>query len=459
MKKDYQKQVLNGLLDKYERSSLARGTNQVRVRISYPVTKRAMPEYFDETSTAYVTVHEQLEALEARGWIKLIWKGGHEGHILEKCVLNPTYLEAIYAFLGRMPRKERERIFLEKCRKIRQELKIDGRPSHAGRTLSAFLTYIETRVERGESIAQYASLDDLKGFDGLCRMVYGILTNEKECFLREFSIRIFHDSKAAEKELGKACRVIREFSDDSSLEELTNDELLAEYMIYRNPSWIMMKGSGRLAIGDGRENTIDLSRIPGGFAVTDESVPYVHWLREDSRIQYGLVKFGNETDGSSGRPCEKNASLRIPVILTIENLTTFHRWNLPEIDGRPVICLYLGGYVNPIRRTFLKKIYQVFPDAEYLHFGDIDCGGFRIWHHLAKSTEIPFKPFLMGPDVLRQYLTECRPLSDTDQKTLEKMLNDPAYSKVRPSLWAMRETGRKLEQESVNIERIFSSAS
>lgn len=420
MKKDYQKQVLNGLLNKYEKSSLSRGTNQVRVHISYPITKRAMPEYFDETSTAYATIHEQLESLEEKGWIELVWQGGHEGHILEKCVLNPEHLEEIYTFLGRMPRQERERIFLEECRKIRQELKIDSQ-----RDLSAFLTYIEARVERGESIAQYASLDDPKGFEGLCRMVYGILTNEEECFLREFSIRIFHDSKAAEKELGKACRVIREFSDDASLEELTNDELLAEYMIYRNPSWIMMKGSGRLTIGGNSGDVINLAQIPGGFAVTDESVPHIHWIRE-----------GNSA---------------APAVLTIENLTTFHRWNLPELDGHPVICLYLGGYVNSIRRTFLKGIYRTFPDAAYLHFGDIDCGGFRIWHHLVQSTGIPFKPFLMGPEVLRRYLPECRPLSDTDRNTLKKMLNDPAYSEIRPSLLEMQETGRKLEQECVEF--------
>lgn len=389
-------------------------------------------------------------------------------------MLNPEYLEDIYAFLGRMPRKERERIFLEKCRDIRQELKIgrredqrtdnrgrgraqhdslDNRLSPAGRSLSAFLTYIETRVERGESIAQYASLDDPEAFDGLCRMVYGILTNEEECFLREFSIRIFRDSKAAEKELGKACRVIREFSDDPSLGELTNDELLAEYLIYRNPSWIMMKGSGRLTIGDSGKTVIDLSQVPGGFALTDESVPYIHWIHEADHTPHHSVSSENEV---SGRPVElrrKSTSPGNQVILTIENLTAFHRWNLPELNGRPVICLYLGGYANPIRRTFLMGIYRAFPDAEYLHFGDIDCGGFRIWHHLAKSTGVPFKPFLMGPEVLKQYLPECRPLTDTDQKTLEKMLDDPAYDEVRPSLLAMQQTGRKLEQECVTFKR------
>lgn len=38
--------------------------------------------------------------------------------------------------------------------------------------------------------------------------------------------------------------------------------------------------------------------------------------------------------------------------------------------------IYLGGCHNSVRRKLLKLLYQDFPEVEYLHFGDIDVGGF-----------------------------------------------------------------------------------
>lgn len=93
--KRYDEKVLNGLIDRYERSSLMRGTNKVNVSISFPINKRTLPEYFDETSNTYVDIHTQLEALEQQGLIVLVWKGGHQGHILEKCLLQPAKLSDI----------------------------------------------------------------------------------------------------------------------------------------------------------------------------------------------------------------------------------------------------------------------------------------------------------------------------------------------------------------------------
>lgn len=43
------------------------------------------------------------------------------------------------------------------------------------------------------------------------------------------------------------------------------------------------------------------------------------------------------------------------------------------------MILYLGGYHNTVRRRLLKSIYDIFPEAEYRHFGDIDAGGFEIY--------------------------------------------------------------------------------
>ena len=87
--------------------------------------------------------------------------------------------------------------------------------------------------------------EEPEAFDRLCRLILQILSNQEECFLRQFSIRLFHDSKTAEKDISRAARVLAEFSLEGRLSDLQEEEILEEYNIYRNPSWLMMKGKGR----------------------------------------------------------------------------------------------------------------------------------------------------------------------------------------------------------------------
>ena len=57
-------------------------------------------------------------------------------------------------------------------------------------------------------------MNDPAGLGSIIQLVAAILANKEECYIREFSIRCFHDSKVFEKELGKACSIIRNFTED-----------------------------------------------------------------------------------------------------------------------------------------------------------------------------------------------------------------------------------------------------
>ena len=74
---------MNSLLDKYENSLLYTGQNQRKQSIEFPVKKSTLPEYFDETSMQFELVHAQLADMEEKGFVRLIWRKGKEGHILE----------------------------------------------------------------------------------------------------------------------------------------------------------------------------------------------------------------------------------------------------------------------------------------------------------------------------------------------------------------------------------------
>ena len=106
--KRYDEKILNKLLDRYESSLLYTGKNQVNITIALPIQKSVLPEYFDETSLQYDVIHEQLEALEEKGYVRLVWKHKKRGHILEKCELVTEAADAVYAYLRRTPRTEKE---------------------------------------------------------------------------------------------------------------------------------------------------------------------------------------------------------------------------------------------------------------------------------------------------------------------------------------------------------------
>lgn len=408
--KRYDERILNRLIDRYEGSLLYSGKNQVNIRITVSIQKKFIPEYFDDTSMQYDVIHEQLEALEEKGYLRLIWKNKRKGHILEKCELAVDRVDEIYRFLKRKPRDQKEREIILICEK------------YMGKTavLDSFLKWVAERIRTGESVKKYVDTENLVVFDQLCMLIWKILNNEQECFLRRFSISCFRDSKIAEKEIEKAVRIIAEFSGDSHFIGLTTDEILEEHNIYRNPSWVMLKGKcGFAGQGDGMTEEVLLEAFPNGIGISNQDIEKICWSQK----------------------------VKPDRIITIENLTSFHQWSCDRIAKE--LCVYLGGYHNRTKRKFLMKLHEAYPEAECCHFGDIDCGGFRIWRDLCLKTGIEFQPLLMDSETYLKYLNFGRELTEVDRKTLVSMMDEPFYEKQKELFGLMLKKGKKIEQECV----------
>ena len=410
--KRYDERILSSLLDRYERSLLYTGKNKVNRRVSLPINKTTLPEYFDESALQYDVIHQQLEKLEADGYVRLHWKNNKKGHILEKCELDLDHIEDAYKLLHRKPKSTKEQDILN----------IGSAYKGKAKELDNFLDWLQKRILETKSIQKYVDMDAPRDFESLCRLVLGILSNDNECFLREFSIKHFHDSKLAEREIAKATSIISEFSDDR-FKGLETEEILAEYNIYRNPSWLMMKGNVKVEIqGKSSPKQIDLSYFHGGLGISNQDIEHIEWPLDS--------------------PIEQ--------VVTIENLTSFHKWRVEK--DRATLCVYLGGYHNHVKRMFLKKLYEAWPNAKYCHFGDIDCGGFRIWKDLCTKTGIPFKTLCMDLKTYNQYFTWGRKLTEQDKRTLQTMKDDPFFNEQRELFVRMLEVGMKLEQECVEGE-------
>lgn len=402
----YEERILQTLLDSYERSRLSRGENEVAVHIAFPITPKTMPIYFDENSLAYEEIHGTAGHLEEMGYTCSVWKGGKKNHILQKIVLCDEKVDEIYRHLGRVPEKQMQQAQLA----VLQELKTECSTPVARN----FICWLMKRLEQGKTVKEYLNLDDTEGSRRLIRAIHRIETNQKEIYIREFSVQCFGDSKELEKKSGLIGKIFRKFSDD--MEDMDNDVILAEYGIYRTPNYVYVKGSGRLRIGTPEAYDIDLRSLRQGIGLSGEDLDGLEW----------------------------KVDVSVKRIITIENLTTFFRWEEPDS-----VLIYLGGYHNAVRRKFLQKLYQVFPEAEYFHFGDIDVGGFEIYEDLCRRTGIPFDTYKMGISELEQYEQYTRELTENDRKRMDSLLNNEAYENVWPILRYMKEHGKKLEQESI----------
>ena len=404
----YEKRILHALLDSYESSSLSRGENKVSVHIVYPITRKTMPTYFDESSLAYEDIHAAVKHLEELGYVQAVWKGKKENHILQKVILCEDKAEEVYRYIGRMPKREQQKLQLQALEQLKEECQTP--------VASAFICWLMERLQQGKTVKEYLDLEDTRGTKQLIRAISAIERNQEETYIREFSIRCFGDSKMLERRLSLIGKIMRRFSE--SYEDMDNDAILAEHGIYHTPNYVYIKGCGCLQMGKESRCMVNLEELHQGIGLSGEDLDTLQWL-----------------DGFS-----------VEKVITIENLTTFFRW-----EEKDSVLIYLGGYHNAVRRQLLQKLYSAFPQAEYLHFGDIDIGGFEIYRDLCRRTGIPFRPYLMGIEQLQQYREYAKKLTENDRKRLDELLKKEEYREVWPVLRYMKENGGKLEQECIIV--------
>ncbi|MBB2182152.1 hypothetical protein H0486_04590 [Lachnospiraceae bacterium MD1] len=406
----YDKQVINKLLDTYENSLLSIGKNKRNVKIELRFTRTVLPEYFDESSFVYENIHIQMRNLEEEGLVRIVWKDQKVDYVIQKVQLNMERLTQAYAFVRRTPKcnlEEANQALLEEyCNGEKGEIPITRE----------FARYLQERLNNHQPVKEYIELSNIKDTRRLFEALLSVEKNRKPCYIREFSIEHFQDSKYFERIKNQVAKIFRRFH--SEYDSMDTTEILAEYGIYHTPNYVYLKGDVMVMI-DGEP--IKLRTLNQGLGISGED------LRK--------VTFSDLS--------------RIKQVITIENLTTFFRWHEPDS-----LIIYLGGYHNGIRRTLLKKIYQELPRISYYHFGDIDAGGFSILKDLRNKTGIPFQMYHMDIETLKYYERYGKVLTESDRMRLKEMEKDEELQEV---VSYMLLHNVKLEQECVGLERDFYS--
>lgn len=404
----YDKLVINKLLDSYESSLLSTGENERTIHIEVKFTKTFLPAYFDESSEAYETIHIQMHRLEEEGLIQIVWKNKKENHIIQKVRLNVDNLNSVYAYVKRTPKSELIRLNVEMLKEYCEQLN-----STSLTVCRKFIMFLLERLEENKTVKEYIQLDNMNESRILLSAIQAVEQNDKSLYVREFSILNFQDSKVFELLASKIHHIFIRFDDTYKSNDMT--EWLAEHNIYQTPNFVYLKGNTKICVGN---EVVDLSCFHHGLGISGEDINRIEILK----------------------------NTKVNKIITIENLTTYFRWQETES-----LIIYLGGYHNVVRRNLLQKIYKTFPDARYYHFGDIDVGGFEIYRDLCDKTGIPFEMYRMNLEVLMKYESFGKKLTQNDRKRFEAMLVNVRES-VKDLIMYMLEHDVKLEQECVALE-------
>ena len=389
----YEKQILNVLIDKYESSKSFIGTNQVNQSFTCKV-EQLIPKYKDDSEyDLFCAVNESIDVLVAEGFV--ITKKLKNG-VVQSVTLVVDAIEKVYRYLGRAPKSDT----VNDLKRLLNLYKDDNDILHS------YCNHQLDRLAANKSVEFFD--DDLDVYESILKVISKITEVKCETFERDFSIQVLGDSKAFEKVRSKVLSLLYEYGDFPD-----KDMLLADLNIVKNPGHVYFKGKGKITVC-GQE--IDFSKMTGDMAISSEMLKNV----DDITVLGGVV-------------------------VTIENLTTFNAFKCENS-----FAIYLGGYHNTSRRNFIKKVYGQNPDKQYLHFGDIDAGGFYILQHLRNKTGIAFVPYCMDVKTLKENLQYTKKLTENDKKRLVAL----ADAEFRETVEFMLENNCKLEQEAMDLMEI-----
>lgn len=390
----YQEQIVQLLLKKYEASVLSKQGSALAIEVSVPFDRTHLPEYVCSTSYLYRSAIEAAtRELESLSFLEITWNHA----TIIKVTLKIDQVEQLYHYIGCVSPKT-----------IRAQ-QLDVLAPFLSRTdfIGAYCTMLQARILEYRSTKSYYK--DTEELQEILRVLCAIASNETDIKRKKFSNLVFGDSKQFDKVEKKYRRIIEEHSAILIEEE---DDFWEYFHIYKNPTFLYLKGNGVFQIN---EQIIDLTKLKVPLSLSKEATALLNIV-----------------------------SLQVRKVITVENLAVFE-----EVQGQDCLFIYLAGFHNEQKRRLLQKIYAHIPDISYYHLGDIDAGGYYILNHLIVKTQIPFSPLCMDIATLEAYRACWIPLTKRDEERIQKLYELTNLRNYQDVFTYMLKHHAKLEQESI----------
>jgi len=399
---NWEEKILVSLVDKYRGSKKDTGNNKTNRRTQVKPEElykkyKANDGDFDIITTINHTVAELCRI----GFLTCDQE--RFGTLLQCIYLVDEQIEQVEAYL------HKKYGFISKGMKKYDIQNIIARYHNLSEVCGMECNRLQKELERNKIPNDYETLPKILD------AVTFIENNRTELFVREVSAKVYGDSKYFEENiLAQVCQMLRKYKNKPCNTDELMDEILSDYMIKKEPQKLSIRGNFILFIG-GKE--LNFSVLPDGIELDTNSIKKIDCIKIETR------KF-----------------------MTIENRTSYLRYSAPDI-----VTFYLGGYANRFQRDFIKKVYDDNPNIEFLHFGDIDAGGFWIHHNLCEITGVNFKTFCMSKDELsqKQYERCLHQLTENDIVRLQELKEIKAYA---DTIQYMLQHNVKMEQEIISLE-------
>lgn len=412
-RKEWKEQLLSKLLDQYEKSVTYVGENKVKQVFSVKPSDIFKGYNKDFLLPEQLFQEKEFERLirqmESEGLIHVV--PPNTGILRQICAV-PERWEDYYACLNRTEKnilkKRLEEVYHRFCQCDLLEAygkeKLQTLKNSRARKLD------EKRVEK--------EITEAEAIWNLVQFLKENQEKQRTTLEREMSEAVLHDSKQWEKIYRKKVCGILEHTGryDEPLAELEEERerqtaLLEEFYIYSNPAYIHLKGDARICLEDGRELRI--------YHDLPMSIPFETFQKA------------------------KSIQIRDAALMTVENLTSFHR-----LEREHIFYLFLSGYHTRTKQALLQRIARENPRLSWHHFGDLDPDGLAIAGYLIRKTGLPFQLCAMGVQELQRFQTYAKPLEAPDRAKAEAMIKQgSSYAGI---LRYMLEHNCKLEQEIIS---------
>ncbi len=397
----YEIKIVNALLKKYYKRKAIHKDAEINRRIDLPATK-ILKDYSDYNVNLNEKelVNKAIISLEEYGFITVSkLKLSEDFEKIYLCVDNVESLEEYAAKnLDIIPRS----FAVDELKSIIKKYR------NKGEIVNYYIDELENTIQN-KSIR----LDVMKEKD-ILKIITFLENNKEFLYIREVSMLIFGDSKYLENyRKTQVCSILYSYYVKNGEDVFREENLLERFNVYDIDQEICIKGPVLI----GFENkTIDIDGLTGGVSFS---------IKDIDKIKRIVV--------NSDR------------IMTIENKTSFLRMNQGDC------YIYLGGFATKPQVTFIKKLIENNPDKRYLHFGDIDAGGFWIHKKLCEQTNMKFDLFCMDKKTLQNdnYKDYVKSLTENDVVRLTNLKDNPEYQECIE--WILK-NNFKLEQEIVSLK-------
>ena len=133
-------------------------------------------------------------------------------------------------------------------------------------------------------------------------------------------------------------------------------------------------------------------------------------------------------------------------MLTIENRANFFAHQQADDE----LVIYHGGHYSPSKKKLFEKIAAAMPkNSTWLHWGDIDLGGFRMLLRLRTEILPTVQPYRMNIPELQAYRDFTQPFSGDYAEKLQKLSEAALLSDCKASIDYMLTQKIRLEQEAM----------